>query len=117
MALLDVACLAMSPSLIAASATFISRYILNENQSAKFDDCWPQELQSRSPYKTIDSLKYAIQTLAQCLDKCFTGQCAKEFDILVKRYEHEQLSKASLYCAEKRTLIHRLATDLLNECQ
>lgn len=115
MALLDVACVSFSPSLVAASATYISRYILSDNSSADFDECWPEELRVRSPYKTLDSLKHGVQTLAQCIDKYFHGQLPKEFEVLAKRYEHEQLSKASLYCSQQRNLIHQLANDLLND--
>lgn len=115
MALLDVASLSFSPSLIAASATYISRYILSENSSANFDECWPEELRNRSPYKTFDSIKNGIRNLAQCLDKYFLGQSAKEFELLAKRYEHEQLSKASLYCSQKRVLIHQLANDRFHD--
>ena len=112
MALLDVACINLAPSLVAASATYIARYLLHGNLSATFDECWPIELQYRTPYKTQSSLLInAVRILAQCLDQSFSGSNTKEYEILVKRYEHEQLSKASLYCSQQRRLIHHLATE------
>lgn len=112
MALLDVACVNLAPSLVAASATYIARYLLHGNLSATFDECWPIELQYRTPYKTQSSLLInAVRILAQCLDQYFSGSNTKEYEILVKRYEHEQLSKASLYCSQQRRLIHHLATE------
>ena len=115
MALLDVGCINLVPSLIAASATYIARYLLNGNLSSTFDECWPIELQSRTPYKTQStSLINAVRILAQCLDQYFSGTNTKEYEILVKRYEHEQLSKASLYCSQQRRLIHHLATESLH---
>jgi hypothetical protein len=110
MALLDVSCIGLAPSLIAASATYIARYILNPNQQSTFEQCWPIELQNRSPYKTFESLSNGIQILAQFIDKYLTGSHSKECEILIKRYEHEQLSQASLYCVQQRALIHKLAT-------
>ncbi|CAF0916968.1 unnamed protein product [Rotaria sp. Silwood1] len=111
MALLDVSCIGLAPSLIAASATYIARYILNPNQPLTFEQCWPYELQIRSPYKTYESLSNGIKILAQFIDKYLTGNNIKECEILIKRYEHEQLSQASLYCAQQRTLIHKLAIE------
>ncbi|CAF0861275.1 unnamed protein product [Adineta steineri] len=113
MSLLDVFCLDLSPSLIAASATYIARYIINQNQPSTFEYCWPNDLQIRSPYKTIQSLSHGIRILAQCIDNYLSGNSSKEYEILIKRYEHEQLSKASTYCRQQRTLIHQLANDLL----
>lgn len=113
MSLLDVSCIDLSPSLIAASATYIARYLLNKNPPTTFEQCWPQELQIRSPYKTIQSLKYGVQTLAQCIDNYLCGNSSKEYEIIAKRYENEQLLKASLYCAQQRTLIHKLANEPL----
>ena len=115
MALIDIACINLSPSLIAASATYISRYLLHGNLSATFDDCWPTDLQYRTPYKCPTVLMNGVRILAQCLDQYFSGTNTKEYDILVKRYEHEQLSKASSYCAEQRQLIHHLATETFQE--
>ncbi|CAF1353514.1 unnamed protein product [Adineta ricciae] len=109
MALLDVSCIDLSPSLIAASATYIARYILNPDQPSPFEYCWPHELQQRSPYKTLQSLSDGIRIVAQCIDNYLSGTSSKEYEILVKRYDHEQLSKASVYCAQQRTLIHQLA--------
>jgi len=109
MALLDVSCIGLAPSLIAASATYIARYILNPNQHSTFEQCWPEELQIRSPYKTIESLSNGVKILAQYIDKSLTGNTSKESEILIKRYEHEQLSQASLYCVQQRALIHKLA--------
>lgn len=111
MALLDVACIGLAPSLIAASATYIARHILNPNQPSTFDQCWPDELQLRSPYKTNESLAHGVKTLAQFIDKYLNGTSPKECEILIKRYEHEQLSQASLYCVQQRALIHQLATE------
>ena len=111
MALLDVGCIDLCPSLIAASATYISRYLLHANPSSSFEDCWPKELQVRSPYKSLASLSNGVEILAQCLEKSFSGTTTKEYEVLVKRYEHEQLSKASLYCAQQRSLIQQLAGD------
>jgi len=111
MALLDVSCIGLAPSLIAASATYIARYILNPNQESTFEQYWPYELQTRSPYKTFESLSNGIKTLAQFIDKYITGNTSKECEILIKRYEHEQLSQASLYCVQQRALIHKLATE------
>ena len=110
MALLDVSCIGLAPSLVAASATYIARYILNADQPATFEQCWPIELQNRSPYKTFESLANGIQILAQFIDKYVNGNQSKECEILIKRYEHEQLSQASLYCVQQRALIHQLAT-------
>jgi hypothetical protein len=115
MSLLDISCINLSPSLLAASATYISRYILNRNDQSSFEQCWPNDLQIRSPYKTLQSLKNGIQLLAQCIDRYLSGNSSKEYEVLAKRYEHEQLSKASLFCAEQRTLIHKLANELLEE--
>jgi len=109
MALLDVSCIGLAPSLVAASATYIARYILNPDQSSTFEQCWPVELQNRSPYKTMESLGNGIRILAQFIDKYLTGSQSKECEILIKRYEHEQLSQASLYCVQQRALIHQLA--------
>ena len=111
MALLDVACIGLAPSLIAASATYIARHILNSNQPSTFEHCWPQELQQRSPYKTMESLAQGVKTLAQYIDKYLNGTSPKECEILIKRYEHDQLSQASLYCVQQRALIHRLASE------
>jgi hypothetical protein len=111
MALLDVSCIGLTPSLIAASATYIARYILNPNQPSTFELCWPSELQNRSPYKTFQSISNGITTLAQYIDKYLTGNISKESEILIKRYEHEQLSQASLYCVQQRALIHKLASE------
>lgn len=110
MALLDVSCINLAPSLIAASATYIARYILNTNQPSTFEQCWPLELQSRSPYKTFESLSNGIKILAQFIDKHLTGNNLKECELLIKRYEHEQLSQASLYCLQQRELLKQLAT-------
>lgn len=110
MALLDVACINLAPSLVAASATYIARYLLNPTQPATFEQCWPEDLQKRSPYKTYQSLTNGIQILAQFLDKYLTSNTLKECEILIKRYEHEQLSQASLFCTQQRALIHQLAT-------
>ncbi|UJR15913.1 hypothetical protein I4U23_002834 [Adineta vaga] len=115
MALLDVSCIDLSPSLVAASATYIARYILNPNQPSTFEHCWPYDLQLRSPYKTLQSLSNGIRILAQCIDNYLSGNSSKEYEILVKRYEHEQLSKASLYCTQQRTLIHQLANESLEK--
>ena len=109
MSLLDVSCMDLSPSLVAASATYIARYILNRNQSSRFEEYWPYDLQIRSPYKTLQSLSKGIQILARCIDNYLSGNSFKEHEILIKRYEHEQLSRASLYCIQQRTLIHELA--------
>jgi len=115
MSLLDVSCIDLSPSLIAASATYIARYILKENPSTTFEQCWPYDLQIRSPYKTIQSLSNGIQILAKCIENYLSGNSSKEYEILVKRYEHEQLLKVSLYCIQQRTLIQKLANDLLEK--
>ncbi|CAF1016401.1 unnamed protein product [Adineta steineri] len=112
MALLDVSCISLAPSLIAASATYIARYILNSDRSSStFEQYWPIELQNRSPYKTFESISHGIKTLAQFIDKNLTGNNCKECEILIKRYEHEQLSQASLYCVQQRTLIQKLANE------
>lgn len=111
MALLDVSCIGLAPSLIAASASYIARYILSPNQPVTFEQCWPHELQMRSPYKTYESLSNGVKILAQFIDKYLTGTSSKECEILTKRYEHEQLSQASLYCVQQRVLIHKLATE------
>jgi hypothetical protein len=115
MSLLDISCIDLSPSLLAASATYIARYILNQNQPSTFEYCWPSDLQTRSPYKTIQSLSNGVRILAQCIDNCLSGNSSKEYEILVKRYEHEQLSKASLHCVQQRTLIHQLANEPLEK--
>jgi len=116
MSLLDVSCIDLSPSLIAASATYIARsLLLLENQSATFEQCWPHDLQIRSPYKTLQSLSHGIQILAKCIENYLAGNNSKEYEILVKRYEHEQLLKASLYCVKQRTLIQKLANELIEE--
>jgi hypothetical protein len=109
--LLDVSCIGLAPSLIAASATYIARHILNPSQPSTFEQCWPSELQMRSPYKTKASLAQGVKTLAQFIDKHISGTSLKECDILIKRYEHEQLSQASLLCAQQRALIHQLACE------
>jgi hypothetical protein len=111
MALLDVTCIGLTPSLIAASATYIARHMLNTSQPSTFELCWPDELQQRSPYKTRESLIFGVKTLAQYIDKYLNGTHPKECEILIQRYEHEQLSQASLYCVQQRTLIHQLATE------
>lgn len=111
MALLNVSCIDLAPSLVAASATYIARYILNSDQSSTFEQCWPYELQIRSPYKNFQSLSNGVKTLAQFIDKSITGNNLKECEILIKRYEHEQLSQASLYCIQQRTRIHKLANE------
>lgn len=111
MALLDVPCIGLAPSLIAASATYIARFILNQTQPATFEQCWSEELQLRSPYKTKESLSHGIKILAQFIDKYLNGTSPKECEILIKRYEHDQLSQASLYCVQQRALIHQLATE------
>lgn len=111
MALLDVSCIGLAPSLVAASATYIARYILNPNQQSTFEQCWPNELQTRSPYKTYESISTGVKILAQFIDKSLAGTSSKEAETLIKRYEHEQLSQASLYCMQQRTLIHKLATE------
>ena len=111
MALLDVSCIDLAPSLIAASATYIARYILYPNEEPSFEQYWPSELQLRSPYKTMESLSHGIQTLAQYIHKYLTGSSSKECELLIKRYEHEQLSQASLYCVQQRALIQRLASE------
>lgn len=108
MALLDVSCINLAPSLVAASATYIARYLLNSTQPATFEQCWPDDLQKRSPYKTYQSLANGIRILALFLDKHLTNNTLKECEILIKRYEHEQLSQASLFCQQQRTLIHQL---------
>jgi hypothetical protein len=100
MSLLDVSCIDLSPSLIAASATYIARCILNKNHSLTFEQCWPNDLQIRSPYKTLPSLSNGVRILAQCIDNYLSGNSSKEYETLVKRYEHEQLLKASLYCTQ-----------------
>ncbi|CAF1533836.1 unnamed protein product [Rotaria magnacalcarata] len=112
MALLDISCIDLSPSLVAASATYIARYILNQKATA-FEQCWPCDLQIRSPYKTLHSLSNGVRALAQCINAYLTGNSSKEYEIIVKRYENEQLLKASLYCVEQRTLIHKLANEPL----
>lgn len=112
MSLVDVACIDLPPSLIAASATFISRALLQANSLISFEYCWPEELQTRSPYKTMQSLSKGIQILAKCVENYLAGNSSKEYEILFKRYEHEQLLKASLYCVNQRTLIQKLT----NEC-
>jgi hypothetical protein len=112
MSLLDVSCLNLSPSLIAASATYIARYIL---KSTTFEQCWPNDLQIRSPYKTYQSLSNGIQILAKCIENYLSGNSSKEYEILVKRYEHEQLLKASFHCIQQRTLIQKLANDFLEK--
>jgi hypothetical protein len=106
MALIDIACIDLTPSMIAASATYIARSILH---SSTFDDCWPIDLQVRSPYKTLASLTNGIERLAQCLDRYLSNNQTKEFELIVKRYEHEHLSQASLLCSQQQTLIHQLA--------
>ncbi|CAF1672710.1 unnamed protein product [Adineta ricciae] len=111
MALLDVSCIGLAPSLVAASATYIARCLLHPSQPATFEQCWPSELQQRSPYKTFESLSNGIRILAQFLDKNLTGNNCKECEILIKRYEHEQLSQASLYCVQQRALIRQLASE------
>jgi hypothetical protein len=111
MALLDVSCIGLAPSLIAASATYIARYILHPNQPSTFEQYWPDELQNRSPYKTFQSISNGVKILAQFIDKYLTGNNSKECEILIKRYEHEQLSQASLYCVQQRALIHKLASE------
>jgi len=109
MSLLDVSCLDLSPSLVAASATYIARYILQTTHpTVTFEQCWPQDLQIRSPYKTYQSLVNGIEILAKLIESYFSGNCSKEFDILFKRYEHEQLLKASLLCQQQRSLIQNL---------
>ena len=111
MSLLDVSCIDLSPSLIAASATFIARALLQANPSFSFEHCWPDELQIRSPYKTMQSLSKGIQILAKCIENNLAGNASKEYEILVKRYEHEQLLKASCYCVKERALIQKLANE------
>ncbi|CAF2809170.1 unnamed protein product [Rotaria sp. Silwood2] len=114
MSLLDVSCIDLLPSLVAASATYIARYILNQNQSSStFEQCWPQDLQIRSPYKTLQSLSNGIQILARCINNYLSGNSSKEYEILVKRYDNEQLLKVSSYCIQQRTLIHKLANESL----
>ncbi|CAF0791948.1 unnamed protein product [Rotaria sp. Silwood1] len=113
MSLLDVSCIDLLPSLIAASATYIARYILNENQPSTFEQCWPHDLQIRSPYKTLQSLSNGIQMLARCINNYLSGNSSKEYEILVKRYDNEQLLKVSSYCIQQRTLIHKLANESL----
>lgn len=109
--LLEISCIDLPPSLIAASATFIARAILQGNSSYSFEYCWPMELQLRSPYKTIQSLSKGIAILSQCIENCLTGNASKESEILVKRYEHEQLLKASFYCVKERLLIEKLTKE------
>jgi hypothetical protein len=111
MALLDILCIGLAPSLLAASATYIARYILYPNQPSTFEQYWPYELQIRSPYKTFESISNGVKILAQFIDKYLTGNNSKECEILIKRYEHEQLSQASLYCVQQRALIHKLASE------
>ncbi|CAF0876066.1 unnamed protein product [Rotaria sordida] len=113
MSLLDISCIDLSPSLLAASATYIARYILNQNQLLTFEQCWPYDLQIRSPYKTFQSLSNGIQILAQCINNYLSGNNSKEYEIIIKRYENEQLLKVSLYCVQQRTLINKLANELL----
>jgi hypothetical protein len=112
MSLLDISCIDLSPSLIAASATYIARCLLQQNSSSTFEQCWPYDLQIRSPYKTFQSLSNGIQILAKCVENYLSGNSSKEYEILVKRYEHEQLLKASSYCIKQRTLIEKLANEL-----
>jgi hypothetical protein len=112
MSLLDVSCIDLSPSLIAASATYIARCLLQETSSLKFDQYWPDELQIRSPYKTFQSLSNGVQILARCIENYLAGNSSKEYEILMKRYEHEQLLKASSYCIKQRTIIQKLANVL-----
>ena len=111
MALLNVSCIGLAPSLVAASATYIARYILNPNQPSTFEQCWPYELQIRSPYRTFDSISGGVKTLAQFLDKHITGSNSQECEVLIKRYEHEQLSQASSHCVQQRALIRKLANE------
>ena len=112
MALLDTSCINLAPSLIAASATYLARYILHSDEPSSFELYWPVELQTRSPYKTFESLSQGVKTLAQFIDKNLAGSSnCKECEILTKRYEHEQLSQASLYCVQQRALIHQLANE------
>lgn len=111
MSLLEISCIDLSPSLIAASATFIARAILQGNSLFTFDHCWPMELQTRSPYKTMQSLSKGIEILAKCIENSLAGNASKESEILVKRYEHEQLLKASFYCVKERILIQKLANE------
>lgn len=111
MALLDVSALNYPPSLIAASATYIARHLLNAQQPSTFEHCWTEELQTRSPYKTKESLMPAVKTSAQFISKYLNGTHPKECDILIQRYEHDQLSQASLYCVQKASLIHQLANE------
>lgn len=114
MALLDVNTINFAPSLIAASATYIARYLLHsQSTAATFEQCWTEDLQMRSPYKTKDSLIVAVQTLAQFIEKYLNGTQPKECDLLIQRYEHEQLSQASLYCVQHAALIHQLANENL----
>ena len=115
MSLLDVSCIDLSPSLVAASATYISRCILNKNHSTTFEQCWPDDLRTRSPYKNLQSLSTGVKILAQCIDNYLSGKSSKEYETLVKRYEHEQLLKASVYCIQQRTLIHKLANEPLEK--
>lgn len=115
MSLLDVSCIDLSPSLVAASATYISRYILLEktHSNLTFEQCWPEDLQSRSPYKTFPSLANGVESLAKCIENYLAGNSSKEYEVLFKRYEHEQLLKASLYCQQQRTCIQKLANEVL----
>jgi hypothetical protein len=115
MSLLDISCIDLPPSLIAASATYISRYILKQNQSSTFEQCWPYDLQIRSPYKTFQSLSNGIQILAKCIENYLNGNSSKEYEVLIKRYEHEQLLKASLYCKQQRIFIQKLANELIEK--
>ena len=114
MALLDVATINFAPSLIAASATYIARYLLHSQATpATFEQCWTDELQLRSPYKTAESLSGAVKTLAQFIEKYLNGTQPKECDLLIQRYEHEQLSQASLYCVQHAAALRHLAKENL----
>ncbi|CAF0832975.1 unnamed protein product [Didymodactylos carnosus] len=111
LALLDFNCISLKSSLIAASATYISRFILTYVTDEVFDYYWPEELQTMTPYKTYEDLSSGIKALTNILVKIssLSRSSLNEFNLLFKKYGHEHLSCASTFCLQKQKLIQKLA--------
>jgi len=122
LALYDFECMNLKPSIIAASATFISRFILSysANRPLTFEHYWPEILQKKSPYKTFEDLSLSIKLLANLplkITRLDTGAfgnstklvITKEYESLYRKYEHRHLSSASVYCVQQQKSIMKLA--------
>ncbi|CAF1230571.1 unnamed protein product [Didymodactylos carnosus] len=101
----------LKSSSIAASATYISRFILTYVTDEVFDYYWPEGLQTMTPYKTYEDLSSGIKALTNILVKIssLSRSSLNEFDLLFKKYGHEHLSCASTFCLQKQKLIQKLA--------